>query len=333
MNKAASQPAALLSWMGTLADPTRLRLLRLLERHELGVAELCDVLQLPQSTVSRHLKVLGDEGWVKSRAEGTTRLYSMIEDKDGAPRRLWTIAREETGGWATVGQDQLRLTRRLAARRPAAEAFFAGAAGEWDRLRQELYGDTFTQAALLSLLPADWDVADLGCGTGHTAAALAPHVRTVIGVDQSAAMLRTARKRTADFANVDLRQGSLEALPLDGDSVDGVLLVLALTYVADPRRALREASRILRPGGRVVVVDLLRHDREEFQRQMGQASLGFDPEALAEMLREVGLGGGRARSLTPEPKAKGPALVLATGTKAGRVVSLGTGRKKGQGKA
>lgn len=332
MKGPARQPDALLSWMGTLSDPTRIRLLRLLERHELGVAELCDVLQLPQSTVSRHLKVLGDEGWVKSRAEATTRLYRMVDDKDGAPRRLWTIAREETGGWATVEQDQLRLMRRLAARRPAAEAFFAGAAGEWDRLRQELYGDAFNQTALLSLLPAHWDVADLGCGTGYTAAALAPHVRTVIGVDQSPAMLRAARKRTAEFANVDLRQGSLEALPLDDDSVDGVLLVLALTYVADPLRALREASRVLRSEGRVVVVELLRHDREDFQRQMGQANLGFGPEALAEMLHEVGLRGGRARALTPEPMAKGPALVLATGTKAGRVVSLGTERKKGKGK-
>jgi ArsR family transcriptional regulator len=199
-------------------------------------------------------------------------------------------------------------------------------------MRQELYGDTFTQAALLSLLPADWDVADLGCGTGHTAAALAPHVRTVLGVDQSSAMLRAAEKRTAEFANVDLRQGSLEALPLDDDSVDAALLVLALTYVADPRQALREASRILRPGGRVVVVDLLRHDDEDFQRQMGQASLGFGPEALGEMLRHAGFGGGRVRSLTPEPKAKGPALVLATGIKAGRVVSLETRQKKGKGK-
>jgi SAM-dependent methyltransferase len=333
MNKTNRQPESLLSWMGTLADPTRLRLLRLLERHELGVAELCEVVQLPQSTVSRHLKVLGDEGWVKSRAEGTTRLYRMIEDKDGAPRRLWTIAREETAGWATVGQDQLRLTRRLAARRPAAAAFFAGAAGEWDRLRRELYGDTFTQGALLSLLPADWDVADLGCGTGQTAAALAPHVRTVVGVDQSGAMLRAARKRTAGFANVDLRQGSLEAVPLDDESVDGVLLVLALTYVANPGRALREAVRILRAGGRVVVVDLLRHDREEFRRQMGQAGLGFDPENLDATLHEAGFGGVRVRALTPEPGAKGPALVLATGTKAERVVGLTAGRRKSNAQA
>jgi ubiquinone/menaquinone biosynthesis C-methylase UbiE len=330
MSDTASQPAALLAWMGTLADPTRLRLLRLLERHELGVAELCDIVQLPQSTVSRHLKVLADEGWVKSRAEGTTRLYRMAEDTSGAPRRLWAIAREETGGWATVGQDQLRLTRRLAARRPAAEAFFAGAAGEWDRLRQELYGGSFTQAALLSLLPAEWDVADLGCGTGQTAAALAPHVKAVVGVDQSPAMLRAARKRTQGLANVELRQGSLEALPLDDTSVDAALLVLALTYLADPQRALRESSRILRPGGRLVIVDLLRHDREEFQRQMGQARPGFAPEALAAMLHEAGLVQGGVRSLTPEPRAKGPALVLATGTKPGRVIDLATRRKKGK---
>ena len=333
MNEIARRPETLLSWMGILSDPTRLRLLRLLERHELGVAELCDVLQLPQSTVSRHLKALGDEGWVRSRAERTTRLYRMVESKAGAPRRLWTIVREEMEGWATVGQDQLRLTRRLAARRPATEAFFAGAAGEWDRLRQQLYGDSFTQAALLSLLPGEWEVADLGCGTGQTTAALAPHLRTVVGVDQSPAMLRAARKRTKSLANVDLRQGSLEALPLEDESVDGALLILALTYVADPPRALREAARILRPGGRVVIVDLLRHDREEFQRQMGQASPGFAPEVVAGMLHEVGLGGGVVRSLTPEPKAKGPALVLATGTKGARPVDLAERRKRGKGRA
>src|SRR5271169_6086921 len=234
MASAARQPEALLSWMESLSDPTRLRLLRLLERHELGVAELCEVLQLPQSTVSRHLKVLGDEGWVRSQADGTARRYRMVAERDGAARRLWSIAREETAAWATAAQDQLRLSRRLAARRPATEAFFAGAAGQWDRLRREIYGQEFEREALTALLPSSFVVADLGCGTGTVSAALAPHVARVIGVDQSLSMLRAAKKRTAGSRNVELRQGSLEALPLESSAVDGCLMILALAYVAEP---------------------------------------------------------------------------------------------------
>jgi SAM-dependent methyltransferase len=321
------QPDALLSWMESLADPTRLRLLRLLERHELGVAEICDVVQLPQSTVSRHLKVLGDQGWARSRAEGTTRLYRMADDREAAPRRLWAIAREETSSWATVRQDQVRLSRLLASRRPATEAFFAGAAGRWDRLREEVYGRGFGEQALLGLLPPQWVVADLGCGTGGVAAAVAPHVARVVGVDQSAAMLRAAKRRTAGLGNVDLRLGSLEALPLEDGSADGVLLVLALTYVADPMRALREARRILRPGGRAVAVDLLRHDRDEFRRQMGQACLGFEMEELTGLMAVAGFEGLSIRTLPPEAGAKGPALVLAGGSRSGGVVDLDAARR------
>jgi ubiquinone/menaquinone biosynthesis C-methylase UbiE len=309
-----ARPERLLGWMASLADPTRLRLLRLLERNELQVQELCDVLQLPQSSVSRHLKVLADEGWVGSRAQATTRLYRMAETDAGA-RRLWHLAKEQTNGWATAAQDQLRLARRLADRQPATQAFFAGAAGQWDRLRSEMYGDAFTVAALLALLPRGWTVADLGCGTGHAAVALAPFVGRVIGVDQSAAMLKAARKRAGDLENVDWRQGSLEALPLEDGSVDAALLLLALTYVAEPRAALCEAARILRPGGRLVAVDLLRHDREAFRRQMGQESLGFEPSGLETLARAAGLGSVTARSLPPEPKAKGPALLLLSALK------------------
>jgi ArsR family transcriptional regulator len=311
MVSAERQPESLLNWMGSLADPTRLRLLRLVERHELQVQELCDVLQLPQSTVSRHLKLLSDQGWLKSRPQGTTRYYRMAENNGGA-RRLWLLAREQTNGWASAEQDQLRLARRLAERQPAAQAFFAGAAGQWDRLRAELYGQAFTQAALAALVPSEYAVADLGCGTGHAAAALAPLVRRVVGVDQSAAMLKAAKKRTAEFSNVELRQGSLEALPLEDQSVDAALLLLALTYVEGPAGALREALRVLKPGGRVVVVDLLHHDREEFRRQMGQIVPGFRPQALEALLAEAGFETPAVRPLPPEPQAKGPALLLAT---------------------
>jgi len=331
MSSPARQPEALLSWMEVLADPTRLRLLRLLERHELGVAELCQLLQLPQSTVSRHLKVLAEQGWVTSRPRGTTNLYeTALKKTDAAARRLWQLAREQTETWATVQQDQLRLTRLLAERTPTSQAFFAGAAGEWDRLRTELYGQRFTQEGLLALLPADWVIADLGCGTGHTTAALAPHVALVVGVDQSAAMLKTARKRTSGLSNVELRQGSLEALPLEDASCDGALLVLALSYVGDPGQALREMARILRPGGRGIVVDLLRHDREDFRRRMGQQSLGWQPSELQGLLEAAGFAAVRCRPLPPEPQAKGPALLLAAASRAaaGRVVSLSKRRQR-----
>src|SRR5262245_21954708 len=133
------KPEALLGWMTSLADPTRLRILRLLERRELGVADLCHALNLPQSTVSRHLKVLADEGWVDARAEGTTRLYrSMAAEADPGARKLWLLARDQTDAWPAIEQDRLRLDRRLAGREPGAATFFAGAAGKWDELRAQL---------------------------------------------------------------------------------------------------------------------------------------------------------------------------------------------------
>jgi len=315
MNLTPGRPDALLALMDTLGDPTRLRLLRLLERHELGVAELCAVLQLPQSSVSRHLKVLVDRGWLRGRSERTNRLYRMPPREEALGRRLWSMAREQTEGWPTLKQDQLRLTRLRARRQPAALAFFAGAAGRWDRLRAELYGETFTQAAVLSLLPCEWVVADLGCGSGHASAALAPYVKAVIGVDQSAAMLKAARRRTASLRNVDLRRGALDAVPIEDGGVDAALLLLALTYVPEPSRVAQELSRILKPGGRAVVVDLLRHDREDFRQQMGQLSPGFEPTELTELLMQAGLSGASCRALPPEPRAKGPALVLAVASR------------------
>src|SRR3954454_6579471 len=118
------QPQRLLAWMESLADATRLRLLRLLERHELGVAELCDVLQLPQSTVSRHLKVLADQHWVRHRRQGTNHLYRTILDElDAGARKLWLLAREQTETWPAVKQDRLRLDRLLAEKQDDAQAF------------------------------------------------------------------------------------------------------------------------------------------------------------------------------------------------------------------
>ena len=313
MVRPTPKPQALLGWMEALNDATRLRLLRLLERHELGVVELCDVLQLPQSTVSRHLKVLLDGQWVRARRQGTTNLYRMSTGElDGPVRKLWLLAREQTDAWATVQQDQLRLARRLRDHQRDSQQFFAGTAGKWDKLRRELYGARFNTDALLALLPSDYVVADLGCGTAHLAAELAPRVAKVIGVDNSAAMLKAARKRTSEIPNLDLRQGDLESLPIDAATCDAAMLILVLTYAPAPATVLSEAARILKPGGKVVIVDLLPHDRDDFRRQMEQQHLGFGVSDVEQMLLTAGLRTPAVHPHPPHPPPKGPALFLAT---------------------
>ncbi len=308
------QPAALLGWIGSLADPIRLRLLCVVEQDELGVVELCDVLQLPQSTVSRHLKLLSDEKWVRSRRQGTAHLYGMtLDELEPAARSLWVLVREQTQGWLSVEQDRMRLQRLLREKQTDSRAFFAGAAAEWDRLRGELYGQQFTASAMAALLPADAEVADLGCGTGQFAALVAPWVKSVIAVDNSPAMINAAAQRLAGLANVELRTGELSAVPIADNACDAATIILALTYVADPAAVLAEAGRILRPGGTVVVVDLLPHDREDFRRRMEQVCSGFSPDELSETMQASGFSEARCCRLPPEANVKGPALFVARG--------------------
>jgi ubiquinone/menaquinone biosynthesis C-methylase UbiE/DNA-binding MarR family transcriptional regulator len=313
----AANGETFLERVASLADAVRVRVLHVLSRHELGVAELCDVVQLPQSTVSRHLKALAEQRWIVGRREGTNRLYRMISDElEPAARKLWVVARDQTDAWPAVKQDRLRLDRVLRDRDVDGQAFFESAAGEWDRLRRELYGERFSVAAMLSLLPTDLIVADLGCGSGNLAFELASFVKTVIGVDSSAAMLKAAKRRTAGLANVDLRRGDLAAVPLQAGSCDAAIMVLALTYVPGPAAVVGELARILTPGGRGVIVDLLPHDRDDFRRRTGQVSLGLDPDRIAGWMTDAGMTGVTARPLEPEPNVKGPALFIAAGERA-----------------
>ena len=312
---AAPAGDAVLAWMQSLSDPTRLRLLRLVEQHELGVAELCEILQLPQSTVSRHLKVLADTGWVVSRRESTTHLYHTLLDELDPPKRdLWLLARRQTDGWATAQQDDLRL-RQLLAARAEGRGFFEGISAEWEDIRAEQYGASFDLAAAFALLPGDATIADLGCGTGRTVRDLAPHVKRVIGVDASGQMLKAARKRLGGVKNVELRQGELAALPIADATCDAALCVLALSYVEDPAAVVREMARILKPGGRAVIVDLLAHDRDDFRRLMGQRHRGFRPPHVEHLLAAAGLSAARIHPVPPESEAKGPALFVAASNK------------------
>jgi ArsR family transcriptional regulator len=319
MNQPAAtsvRPDALLGWMESLADPTRLRLLRVLQGHALGVVDLCDVLQLPQSTISRHLKVLSDQRWVRSERRGTMHLYRVtLDELDPSARRLWVVVREQMQNWPAARHDDLRLERRLRQQQDDSQAFFANKVRRWDKMRTDLYGQRFTRDALLALLPSTWTVADLGCGTGQVTAELAPQVSRVIGVDNSAQMLNVAKRRLASHANVELRRGDLQALPIDDATCDAAIMVLALTYVPEPSIAVAQTARILKPAGRAVIVDLLPHDREDFRRQMGQHSPGFDPAEITRMMRDAGFDNPHLRTLPPEPNAKGPALFLATGSR------------------
>ncbi len=301
-------------WLGCLSDPTRMRLLALLQDEELGVGELCEVLQLPQSTASRHLKVLAEQGWVGNRRRGTASLYRLDPaELDPRAAELWELTRRQTADWAEIAQDRLRLKQLR--RRSGAEAFFADAAGHWSALRSELYGDAYPLEAVIALLPSGWTVADLGCGTGELAARLAGSVAKVIGVDQSADMLDGARALTEGLDNVALAHGDLCALPLEDRCCDAALMLLVLGYLPAPADALAEMGRILRPGGRAVVVDLMRHEREDFRRETGQLAAGFEAAALEEMMQRAGLARVSCSTLAPQPGVKGPALLLASGIK------------------
>ena len=300
--------------LSTLADATRSRMLLLLDRNELTVSELCAVLQLPQSTVSRHLKTLLDAGWVTSRREATSRYYTLAhEDRDPAGQRLWTLLREQVGNTPSADQDARRLKSVLSRRQTKSQAFFESAAGQWDLLRQELFGAASHLQALPALLDSNWIVADLGCGTGQLAAALAPFVARVVAVDRSGEMLQTARRRLREHENVQVRRGELEALPIANGELDAATLALVLHHVADPAVVLREAGRVLKQGGRLLICDMLPHDREEYRQQMGHVWLGFDKDHLKGLMTDAGFDRIRIVPLPPNPDVKGPALFVASG--------------------
>jgi ArsR family transcriptional regulator len=280
----------LLDHMTVLADSIRCRVLLLLERHELTVGELCTVLQLPQSTVSRHLKTLADDGWVVSRRDGTSRYYGLTPSLVGPAARLWPLIREQAGETTAAEQDARRVETVMAERRSKSAQFFSSASGQWDHLRGELFGQQF-------------------------AALVAPYVAKVVAVDASAEMLAAARARLAASANVDVRRGTLEALPIEDAQLDVAVLALVLHHVPDPGRVLAEAARVLAPGGRLLIVDMLPHDRSEYRQQMGHVWLGFAEPQVRRWIDGAGLHDVRVTALTTDAAVKGPALFRAVATR------------------
>ncbi|MHB1861887.1 MAG: ArsR/SmtB family transcription factor [Gemmatimonadaceae bacterium] len=298
--------------LSALADSTRTRLLAVLEAHELTVRELCAVVQLPQSTVSRHLKILSDDGWVAVRDAGTSRFYRMAPARlDPFPHRLWTVVRGQVADTAPVRQDARRLESVLRDRREKSKRYFTTAAGDWNRVRAGLIGARTDLLALLDLLDPDLVVGDLGCGTGQIAEALAPAVARVIAVDESAAMLTAARRRLAAIDHIDVRAGSLEALPVARGELDVAVMCLVLHFVLEPARVFREVRRALAPRGRLLIIDLTPHERENYTVEMGHVWQGFDEAQLGAWLRDAGFPDVRYRHLPADPAAQGPTLFSA----------------------
>ncbi len=301
----------MIQWMQDLSDATRTRILRVLERHELSVAELCGILRLPQSTVSRHLKLLAQEGWVQSRKDGTTHWYRMRPvELEATQRRLWQLVREHGLESSLVDKDDSRLEQVLADRRSRGEAFITASVAQWDRIREELFGSRIDAWVLAALADENQVVGDLGCGTGALCQLLAPWVHKVIGVDRSAAMLQSARKRCKLDGGLDLRRGELGQLPIDDDELSSTLLVLALPYSESPLAVIREASRATKSGGKLVILDMQSHTISEYRERYGHHWLGFSEGQMRDWLAEAGWSQIRWFPVPVDPSAKGPPLFL-----------------------
>jgi ArsR family transcriptional regulator len=166
--------------------------------------------------------------------------------------------------------------------------------------------------ALLGLLDPEWRVGDLGCGTGQVSAALAPFVSQVVAVDSSTEMLQAARERLRDCPRVLFKRGAVERLPLGDSELDAAVMVLVLHHVSDPARVLAEAARVVRPGGRLLLADMLPHDHDEYRQTMGHVWLGFSERQVERWCADAGLAGLRWHPLPAEPGVRGPAMFVAT---------------------
>jgi len=305
----------------TLADPTRVRILRLLEQEELIVGELMDILGMAQSRVSRHLAVLRETGLLADRRDGTFVAYRLVLPEDGPWRDAWTLARQSLVDDPTSNRDDTLLRRTLAARKSSrGRNFFDSIGPEWDALRR-VFGDELLRArATAMLVRPGLRVADIGTGTGVLALELAELGLDVIGIDRSEAMLEAARQKwdaakDPGLGSVEFRAGDAHDLPLDANSVDAAFAHMVLHSLEAPEQAIREMARIVKPGGRVVLVDFMPHEHEWMKQDLGLLWLGFAPETLIEWLEAAGLERPRIAQHEPDGKRDLPASFVAVSRK------------------
>jgi ArsR family transcriptional regulator len=281
--------SATLKSLRALADSTRLRILALLDANELSVHELQEITRMGQSRISTHLGLLQDAGFLQSRREGKRSFYRLHPGAEAALRDFLPIATRGAEELPEHGADQINLRRVLHRRQEQAQVYFNQVAGRFDRS----YGpgrswQAFGQLLLRMLPPLT--VADLGSGEGLLSELLARRCRKVIAVDNSEKMVEFGARKAKNngLKNLEFRLGDLADPPIAAGTVDLAILSQALHHAEDPARALRGAHRILRPGGQVILLDLLAHNFEKARELYGDRWLGFAESDLDCWLQGAG---------------------------------------------
>jgi ArsR family transcriptional regulator len=305
--------ASILKSLRVLADPNRVRLLLLVEREELSVAELQEILSLGQSTISTHLAQLKRAGLVADRRVGKNILYRSSGGQAGP---LMEVLRTAAGEIPEAAHDPEALELVLGRRRDRVRAYFDSLAGKFGR--EYVPGRSWKGLAemLVALVPP-LRIADLGAGEGTVSLLLARRAERVIAVDNSERMVEygAALAREHGVGNLEYRKGDLEALPIEDAAVDVALFSQSLHHAQHPERAVREAHRVLRGGGRILVLDLVRHHFEQARELYADLWLGFTAAELERYLREAGFGEVQTSVVHREAEAPHFETLLATGVK------------------
>ncbi len=303
---------ALNSALKAAGEETRLRVLALLAEAELTVSDLTDILRQSQPRISRHLKLLAEAGLVERFREGTWAFFRLAEHGEGADVARTLIDRLNPGD-QMIARDRARLASVRQARATAAQAYFRAHAAEWDRIRKLHVTDAAVEEAIRAAL-ADKpfrSLLDLGTGTGRMLELFGPEIERGLGLDLSLDMLLLARDRLerAGLKNCSVRQGDIYDLQLANDSFDVVILHQVLHFLDDGARAIHEAARVLRPGGRLLVIDFAPHEQEFLREQFAHRRLGFAPETVTQWITASGLDPVLHKSLTPEQGSEGKIAV------------------------
>lgn len=296
-----------------LSDPTRLRLLNMLSCHELNVNEIVSIVEMIQSGVSRHLKILQEAGLLVSRKDGSFIYYSA--SRTGEARDLIRFTTERVKADPLFVRDIDRAGQSIALRKNRTKRFFRTVAPQWDRLKKEVLGEFNLNALILEKLSGRQRVADLGCGTGEMLSCLLGENKTkLIGVDSSPEMLEQARIRLPDQEHLDLRLGELENLPMRDQEVDAVVMSMVLYHIVEPEKAIGEVVRVLKRDGCFILADFQRHNQENIKEIIGGAWLGFSQEQISRWLQDAGMALAEYAEFTVERNLK-ITLYLAQKTK------------------